>query len=389
MDGKHGAPKSLMELIKTLKKKENFNVEVVTSIHNEVTRFCEENEITCYVAHHQLSSIYKDNSTLGRVKYVIKFLRYKFLDWYAIKTLEKKIDFNTIDIIHSNVSTVDIGSILAQKYKKNHILHIREFGMDDFGITSFRMDYVKFWNSSVTKFIAISKAVHDHLIKIGISDDKIEVIYNGISLNDIQYRKKRIINNRIKIVMSGSIMKTKGQFQLVEAVKLLPTEIRKKIQVDFIGDGDPKYINSLKKYILENNMTDQVNFLGYKSDVRQLLGDYEVGVTCSKSEAFGRVTVEYMASKLVTIVSNTGANPELIDDGINGYIYQYGDVQHLSNIIKDIYYNRQSMDSISNAARKKVEDKFTTQINAKNIYNLYEKLCLDDGKLNNEKNYKK
>lgn len=261
--------------------------------------------------------------------------------------------------------------------------------MDDFGITSFRMDYVKFWNSSVTKFIAISKAVHDHLIKIGISDDKIEVIYNGISLNDIQYRKKRIINNRIKIVMSGSIMKTKGQFQLVEAVKLLPTEIRKKIQVDFIGDGDPKYINSLKKYILENNMTDQVNFLGYKSDVRQLLGDYEVGVTCSKSEAFGRVTVEYMASKLVTIVSNTGANPELIDDGINGYIYQYGDVQHLSNIIKDIYYNRQSMDSISNAARKKVEDKFTTQINAKNIYNLYEKLCLDDGKLNNEKNYKK
>ncbi|CCK19171.1 hypothetical protein BN193_03050 [Lactococcus raffinolactis 4877] len=60
--------------------------------------------------------------------------------------------------------------------------------------------------------------------------------------------------------MSGSIMKTKGQFQLVEAVKLLPTEIRKKIQVDFIGDGDPKYINSLKKYILENNMTDQVNF---------------------------------------------------------------------------------------------------------------------------------
>lgn len=62
--------------------------------------------------------------------------------------------------------------------------------MDDFGITSFRMDYVKFWNSSVTKFIAISKAVHDHLIKIGISDDKIEVIYNGISLNDIQYRKK-------------------------------------------------------------------------------------------------------------------------------------------------------------------------------------------------------
>ncbi|CCK19170.1 hypothetical protein BN193_03045 [Lactococcus raffinolactis 4877] len=47
------------------------------------------------------------------------------------------------------------------------------------------------------------------------------------------------------------------------------------------------------------------------------------------------------------------------------------------------------MDSISNAARKKVEDKFTTQINAKNIYNLYEKLCLDDGKLNNEKNYKK
>lgn len=61
-------------------------------------------------------------------------------------------------------------------------------------------------------------------------------------------------------------------------------------------------------------MTNQIEFLGHRSDVNQLLQDAHIAVMASRCEAFGWVTVEYMMSGLAVIVSNTGANPEIVSE---------------------------------------------------------------------------
>ena len=57
-------------------------------------------------------------------------------------------------------------------------------------------------------------------------------------------------------------------------------------------------------------------------------------VHVQKQEGFGRVTVEYMLSGLCPIVSNTGANLEIVDDKISGIVYEKGNIQDLKEKIK-------------------------------------------------------
>ena len=95
---------------------------------------------------------------------------------------------------------------------------------------------------------------------------------------------------------------------------------------------------------------------------------------CSKSEAFGRVTVEYMANKLITIASNTGASPEIIMKN-TGFLYKQGNYRNLANIIKKIYYmDNDEKNKIINNAYNLVKDNFSDVCNAKNVYNLYLKI---------------
>lgn len=70
-------------------------------------------------------------------------------------------------------------------------------------------------------------------------------------------------------------------------------------------------------------MEDVVEFVGFVSDMKTLRENCDVELVCSKKEAFGRVTIEAMLSSNPVIASNAGANPELVRDGENGFLYTY------------------------------------------------------------------
>ena len=74
--------------------------------------------------------------------------------------------------------------------------------------------------------------------------------------------------------------------------------------------------------------------LGYREDVCSLLHEYDCGVMCSRSEGFGRVTAEYMMAGLPVIASDTGANPELVNEGQTGLFYRWGDTSDLAKKIE-------------------------------------------------------
>ena len=68
-----------------------------------------------------------------------------------------------------------------------------------------------------------------------------------------------------------------------------------------------------------------------------------IAVVASKSEAFGRVTIEAMLGGLVVVATDAGANSELIDNGKTGYLYPSGDYHKLYECIYKIQENRENM----------------------------------------------
>ena len=141
----------------------------------------------------------------------------------------------------------------------------------------------------------------------------------------------------------------------------------------FFGTGKKDYENYLKEYVFKHKMENIIHFRGYKSNLRELLSEYDIGMMCSRSEGFGRTTVEYMASGLITIASNTGANLELIKDGEEGFIYKYGDEDDLRNILTKVIKNYSKFDYIRNNAVNKVVREFDSKINTDKLINKYKK----------------
>ena len=127
--------------------------------------------------------------------------------------------------------------------------------------------------------------------------------------------------------------------------------------------------DKIKKYNLSNNF----NFKGYQNNVNEVINKYDIAIMASKSEAFGRVTIEYMMANVAVIASDTGANIELINNKKNGLLYHYNDFQDLKNKIILLKNNKEFCRKIAQNGCKNSK-KYTSEINAKSIYKLYKEV---------------
>jgi glycosyltransferase involved in cell wall biosynthesis len=174
-------------------------------------------------------------------------------------------------------------------------------------------------------------------------------------------------------VFAGIISETKGQFQLIEAMKIMPEELRKYIRVDFYGGGRKAYIDHLKRYVEKHGLSECISFKGYSSDLPKILPDYDIGVVASRSEAFGRVTAEYMAAGLLVIASDTGANPEIVTHWKDGLIYEYGNTTELQSWLAVASACPEDYRGLRETAFRSVREKYSMDRCADEIYKEYRK----------------
>ncbi|RHB40470.1 glycosyltransferase family 1 protein [Enterocloster aldenensis] len=373
-DSMFGAPKSLMELMLTLKN--NYDVEPIVMLHSKdnVFDFCEECGIEKHVVCHRNITCGRKSEILSYIKWFPKNIVNRYDDAYAMNYINKHIDMDKIDIIHSNVSITSLGMLLRRKYNIPHIVHLREAAsnVENFVYTRLYMDLLK---NGADLYIAISDFNRREWISRGLPENKIKVIYNGLKLSQKPIQKQKTKDEKIKIVFSGAISPDKGQITLIEALNILPCYIKEKIDVYFIGTGNFIYSKKLMALVHEYNLNNVINFLGYINNAVDSFCQYDIGIIASRGEAFGRVTVEYMANKLCVIASMAGANPELIQDNINGLLFKLDDAHDLANKLEFLINNP---DNISRLSRQGYQDAlayFTTEINAYNIYQLYKSIC--------------
>lgn len=371
-----GAPKSMMDMISQLSK--DYNIIVITPLVGKVYDFCSDNNIDVYVQNHDSFLIYEGTSKAKKVirKVIVPFLkvRHKIINKIALFRIEKRINLKEIDLIHTNFHRNDIGGIIAKKYDIRHVVHLREFGNQDYKCIPIVSNYIKYMGDYTDRFIAISNAIKEYYSGIGLPDNKLTLIYNGVNVESIDKKEKYSLDDVLKIVFVGNLTESKGQLFALEAINMLNPETLKHIKVDFYGLSDVNYRKKIDSFILENNLVNIVKIIDYANNINKILKNYDVGLMCSKAEAFGRVTVEYMTAGLVTIVPDTGANPELISDGVNGFLYKNNDQKSLAKIIEKTYKDYNKMELVCNKARKNSIENFSYKKNANEVSKLYKQL---------------
>ena len=351
---------------------------VILSEDGLLKKYCEENKIKYYLLKYRCDGL---NITGISIKNILKLISFpilkKYIKWMNDKVIEEINDIvknEKIDLIHTCNNRIDTGAIVAIRNKIPHVWHIREFGDLDYRVLHVRKDKIAFMNEGNNYFVAISDAVKHHWIKKGLLDNKITTIYNGFSVEKLKSRKiiKRSYK-KINAIFVGYIIKTKGQGQVIKALAKLPERIKESFHIDFYGDYSNAYYRYLKFLIKKYHLQKNISFCGFDIKIEEKLDQYNLAFMCSKSEGFGRVTIDYMLHQVPVIASNTGANQELIEDKVNGLLYEYNNIDDLAD--KIMYaYNNEKLNDISKNAYQSAVEKYDLNKSGQDMYSLYQKI---------------
>lgn len=372
-----GATNSLLELSSTLQMQYGMRCIVLTAQSSGFNKRLDSLKVENYVTGHRAFLVPKPQCRWKMVPKIIIFGIGWLLHYgHSIKNAESQIDFEKVDIIHSNLPRNDIGEALARKYSKPHICHLREFSFKDFNCMSFRRNPAKFISDNSTAMIAISKAVADEWMRLGVEKDKVHVIYNGVDVdwigaNQAKDDEKTGGEERgkcFRAVFLGGYSETKGIDDVLEAMKALK-RAGESIALDIYGGSTDKTRKKYNKHIRDNGLSGIVAFHGYDAGISDKLSKYDVALVCSKCEAFGRVVIECNAAGVPVIGRAAGALPELIVEGETGLLYGNGHGS-LDEKIIEIKKDAATLKSMRSKAQAHARN-FTKEINAFNIASLY------------------
>lgn len=282
-----------------------------------------------------------------------------------------------IDIAHNNSILIDVGMKAAKKINIPYVCHIREFGMEDHNLEFINENKLYNYLESANAVIAISKSVYKKFSNL-VPKANMLLIYNGVNLDEhIQSNKKIFINDKVNLLLAGRICNGKGQLDAVKAINhLVNKENITNIRLNIVGEGikGDDYLDQINNYISQNKLENYVNIQSFTDNLRSIRSICDIGLICSKNEAFGRVTVETMLSNELAIGANTAGTAELIQDKKTGLLYDEGNYISLSKSIKYAISNTEISSNLASEGFKYAKDSFSINRTVNEIIEVYKKI---------------
>jgi len=173
-----------------------------------------------------------------------------------------------------------------------------------------------------------------------------------------------------KLIFIGSNWIRKGFDLLIEALVVLHRE-GVKPELVVVGPPDAHRNQDLVNAVKASAIASQVEFMGRvtRGDLPAILWQCDVGILPSRHEALGVAVIEFMASGLPVVASNTGGIPEIVTHEKNGLLFESGSVKSLCEAIRKILhlgYHRRLQRNASLRAQDFSKKKMTDTI--KKIY---------------------
>lgn len=330
-----GANKSLLSLIEVLKNEFEINV-LINEKKGELTKKLDSIGIPYYFSRYSWCFAHDRVNKFKKIYRYLIDLIYYYVNRLSYRKTLKFIKSNNYDLIYTNTSVIDIGWYLSSKIGIKHLWHIREFGKEDFNFHRLHTKkYYQTMYNDASEIVVISESLKNKYSEI-VSSNKIKVVYNGFDTNLISCKEPYVNSKAVKnIIVVGQVSVSKGQEQAIRACRKL-IEKGYDICLHIVGNIDNNY---LLKFVPDYRSYNWLKLHGQVNNVNEIRKNMDIELVCSKSEAFGRVTIEAMLNKLPVIGSNTAGTAELINDGDTGLLYKNGDIEDLANKILSLINN--------------------------------------------------
>lgn len=294
-------------------------------------------------------------------------------NFLSIKEIENFIVQHQVKIVHNNTIYTYVGAVAALNKNIPYVWHIRENIIDQ-GFTFINSQKSIQLINQAKKIIAVSKFITS--CYQGLNPLMLSVCYDGVNINEYYKKKSLFSKKKLVIIQVGVIAPIKNQEELIKAAYIIKN---KKINflIQFIGSGEKTYIEYLHKLIKLYQLEHEIIFCGRLDNVNPFYQNADIAVICSKSESFGRITIEAQLSGCLVIGSNTGATPELIKDKETGFLYKYGNSEDLAEKIIYVAENSKISQDIALNGQRQAYNLYSKERNAEEIIKLYQEILAD------------
>lgn len=314
---------------------------------------------------------------------------YKVGNIKVYKQLKKIIDSNNYEIIHCHTPMGSVITRLAarESRKKGTSVLYTAHGFHFYKgapIKNWLIYYpVEKWLSKHTDCLITINNEDFEIAKKNFKTKQIELV-NGVGIDTHRFTPQSL-EKKLKLreeygysekdfllISVAELNYNKQQDLLINVVYLLKNKIP-NLKLLLVGDGELKEHYSLQ--VSELGLGENVEFLGYRKDVANLLALSDIAVSSSRREGLPLNVMEAMATGLPLVVTNCRGNRDLVADGKNGYVVDINDVETFGKRIEELYLSPNKRETFGQTSLKMIED--YKLINIKNkmkmIYSIYGK----------------
>lgn len=353
----YGSGKIILQVLR-LYRREGFNPVVVLTGPGPLQLILEQEGFPVYV----------QNLGILRRKYVnpsglINRLGKNLKAYRFLSELHRNYDFK---LVYSNTLAVIVGAYWAKRNRIPHSWHIHEIIPGPFPLVKLLS---KLLDQSTPHPIAVSNAVAEHWQPF-LKKSKVKVIHNGIPYDAFLTAKATLktelglADNAVLIGMIGRINPGKGQLFFLEMAEIL-SKTYPTTHFVLVGDPFPGYepiLEEVKKEIGNKRLENRVSYLGFRSDIPEVMASLDVFVLPSiLPDSFPTVILEAMASGKPVVATRSGGASEMVLDGVTGYLIPIGAVVKGVEVLGNLVQNPELRQSFGEAARMRVLSEFSLE----------------------------
>ncbi|WP_207495278.1 glycosyltransferase family 4 protein [Aridibaculum aurantiacum] len=161
------------------------------------------------------------------------------------------------------------------------------------------------------------------------------------------------VNGTLKLLFLGSIGDRKGIFDVLEVFKINKDVFHGKLELIIGGNGD---IGRLQNYIINNDLQELVKYHGWVSGTKkaELLAESNLYILPSYNEGLPLSILEAMSYNLPIISTPVGGIPEIVFEGVNGFLIPPGDLSLLTKTLNLFLDNRNCITDMGDQSSKVV-----------------------------------
>lgn len=200
--------------------------------------------------------------------------------------------------------------------------------------------------------------------------NKVWTIPNAVKIPASPKENFRALSgNKILFLFAGRLEYAKGIDILLRALYIMKD---KKFDLLIVGDGSQR--QRLEQLSADMQLSEQVKFLGERADLPDLMRTADCLIMPSRWEGLPMVLLEAMATGLPVIASAAGGIPEVIQDGINGYLVPPENVAALAQRLQSVIDNPVILQSMGRLARERITEEYSIDKMAQSHLQIYQEV---------------